>query len=130
MRDRVMESMRSSFRPEFLNRIDEIVIFHALRRDELRRIVKLQVQRLEQRLGDRRMTLKIANAALDFIAEVGYDPVYGARPLKRLIQRQLETQIAKGILRGDYADGDTIFVDIENERLAFKRLSNDLITVS
>ncbi|MFN5730162.1 MAG: ATP-dependent chaperone ClpB, partial [Pseudanabaena sp.] len=130
MRDRVMESMRSSFRPEFLNRIDEIVIFHALRRDELRRIVKLQVQRLEQRLGDRRMTLKIADAALDFIAEVGYDPVYGARPLKRLIQRQLETQIAKGILRGDYADGDTIFVDIENERLAFKRLSNDLITVS
>jgi ATP-dependent Clp protease ATP-binding subunit ClpB len=130
MRDRVMESMRSSFRPEFLNRIDEIVIFHALRRDELRRIVKLQVQRLEQRLGDRRMTLKIADAALDFIAEIGYDPVYGARPLKRIIQRQLETQIAKGILRGDYSDGDTIFVDIENERLAFKRLSGDLITVS
>ncbi|MBD2319630.1 ATP-dependent chaperone ClpB [Phormidium tenue] len=130
MRDRVMESMRSSFRPEFLNRIDEIVIFHALRRDELRRIVKLQVQRLEQRLGDRRMTLKIADAALDFIAEVGYDPVYGARPLKRIIQRQLETQIAKGILRGDYTDGDTIFVDIENERLAFKRLSGDLITIS
>ncbi|PZV14180.1 MAG: ATP-dependent chaperone ClpB [Pseudanabaena sp.] len=130
MRDRVMESMRSSFRPEFLNRIDEIVIFHALRRDELRRIVKLQVQRLEQRLGDRRMTLKIADAALDFIAETGYDPVYGARPLKRIIQRQLETQIAKGILRGDYADGDTIFVDIENERLAFKRLSADLINVS
>jgi ATP-dependent Clp protease ATP-binding subunit ClpB len=130
MRDRVMESMRSSFRPEFLNRIDEIVIFHALRRDELRRIVKLQVQRLEQRLGDRRMTLKIADAALDFIAEVGYDPVYGARPLKRIIQRQLETQIAKGILRGDYADGDTIFVDIENERLAFKRLSADLITMA
>ncbi len=130
MRDRVMESMRSSFRPEFLNRIDEIVIFHALRRDELRRIVKLQVQRLELRLADRRMTLKIADAALDFIAEVGYDPVYGARPLKRIIQRQLETQIAKGILRGDYADGDTIFVDIENERLAFKRLSADLITIS
>jgi ATP-dependent Clp protease ATP-binding subunit ClpB len=130
MRARVMESMQSSFRPEFLNRIDEIVIFHALRRDELRRIVKLQVQRLEKRLGDRRMTLKLADAALDFIAEVGYDPVYGARPLKRIIQRQLETQIAKGILRGDYTDGDTIFVDIENERLAFKGLSGDLITVS
>jgi ATP-dependent Clp protease ATP-binding subunit ClpB len=130
MRDRVMESMRSSFRPEFLNRIDEIVIFHTLRRDELRRIVKLQIQRLELRLADRRMTLKIADAALDFIAEVGYDPVYGARPLKRIIQRQLETQIAKGILRGDYADGDTIFVDIENERLAFKRLSADLITMA
>jgi ATP-dependent Clp protease ATP-binding subunit ClpB len=130
MRDRVMESMRSSFRPEFLNRIDEIVIFHALRRDELRRIVKLQVQRLEQRLSDRRMTLKLSDAALDFIAEVGYDPVYGARPLKRIIQRQLETQIAKGILRGEFVDGDTIFVDIENERLAFKRLSAELITVS
>ena len=130
MRERVMESMRSSFRPEFLNRIDEIVIFHALRRDELRRIVKLQVQRLEQRLGDRRITLKLADAALDFIAEVGYDPVYGARPLKRIIQRQLETQIAKGILRGDYADGDTIFVDIENERLAFRRLSGSLMVVS
>ncbi|PZU97045.1 MAG: ATP-dependent chaperone ClpB [Pseudanabaena sp.] len=129
MRDRVMESMRSSFRPEFLNRIDEIVIFHALRREQLRRIVKLQVQRLEKRLAERRMSLKLADAALDFIAEVGYDPVYGARPLKRIIQRQLETQIAKSILRGDFADGDTIFVDIENERLAFKRLSPDLVTV-
>ncbi|MBD2187541.1 ATP-dependent chaperone ClpB [Pseudanabaena mucicola] len=127
MRERVMESMRSSFRPEFLNRIDELVIFHALRRDELRRIVKLQVQRLEERLADRRMNLKIADAALDFIAEVGYDPVYGARPLKRIIQRQVETQIAKGILRGDYTDGDTIFVDVENERLAFKRLSANLV---
>ncbi len=129
MRARVMESMQASFRPEFLNRIDEIVIFHALRREELRRIVKLQVQRLEKRLGDRRMTLKLADAALDFIAEVGYDPVYGARPLKRIIQRQLETQIAKGILRGDFSDGDTIFVDIENERLAFKRLHSGLVTV-
>ncbi|NUN65458.1 ATP-dependent chaperone ClpB [Pseudanabaena biceps] len=129
MRDRVMESMRSSFRPEFLNRIDEIVIFHALRRVELRRIVKLQVQRLEKRLEERRMSLKISDAALDFIAEVGYDPVYGARPLKRIIQRQLETQIAKSILRGDFSDGDTIFVDVENERLDFKRLSADLIKV-
>ncbi|WP_055074602.1 ATP-dependent chaperone ClpB [Pseudanabaena sp. 'Roaring Creek'] len=129
MRERVMESMRASFRPEFLNRIDEIVIFHALRRDELRRIVKLQVQRLEKRLSDRRMTLKIADVALDFLAEVGYDPVYGARPLKRIIQRQLETQIAKGILRGEFIDGDTIFVDIENERLVFKRLSANLVPI-
>ncbi|TYQ31486.1 ATP-dependent chaperone ClpB [Pseudanabaena sp. UWO310] len=129
MRERVMESMRASFRPEFLNRIDEIVIFHALRRDELRRIVKLQVQRLEKRLSDRRMTLKIADVALDFLAEVGYDPVYGARPLKRIIQRQLETQIAKGILRGEFTDGDTIFVDIENERLVFKRLSANLVPI-
>jgi ATP-dependent Clp protease ATP-binding subunit ClpB len=122
MRDRVMEAMRSSFRPEFLNRIDEIIIFHSLRRDELRQIVKLQVQRLEQRLIERKMCLKLSEAALDFIAEVGYDPVYGARPLKRVIQRQLETQIAKSILRGDFLDGDAIFVDVENERLSFKKL--------
>jgi ATP-dependent Clp protease ATP-binding subunit ClpB len=129
MRDRVMESMRSSFRPEFLNRIDEIIIFHALRREELRQIVKLQVKRLEKRLAERKMSLKLSEAALDFIAEVGYDPVYGARPLKRIIQRQLETQIAKSILRSDFLEGDVIFVDIENERLAFKKLSGEILTV-
>ncbi|CAN1209905.1 ATP-dependent chaperone ClpB [Tumidithrix helvetica PCC 7403] len=127
MSDRVMEVMRTSFRPEFLNRIDEIIIFHALRREELRQIVKLQVKRLEKRLTERRMSLKISDAALDFIAEVGYDPVYGARPLKRIIQRQLETQLAKSMLRGEFVDGDIIFVDIENERLAFKKLPAELL---
>ncbi|WP_019500688.1 ATP-dependent chaperone ClpB [Pseudanabaena sp. PCC 6802] len=130
MRSRVMEAMQSSFRPEFLNRIDEIIIFHALRREELRRIVKLQVKRLEQRLAERKMTLKLSDAALDFIAEVGYDPVYGARPLKRIIQRQIETQIAKAILRSEFSDGDTIFVDIENERPSFKKLPADLLATS
>ncbi|AFY73862.1 ATP-dependent chaperone ClpB [Synechococcus sp. PCC 7502] len=125
MRDRVMESMRSSFRPEFLNRIDEIIIFHSLRREELRQIVKLQVQRLEQRLSERKMSLHLSESALDFVAEVGYDPVYGARPLKRVIQRQLETQIAKSILRGDFIDGDHIFVDVENERLSFTKKKLD-----
>ena len=122
MSGRVMELLRSSFRPEFLNRIDEIIIFHALEKSELREIVKIQVQRLEQRLSDKHMTLKFADAALDFLAEVGYDPTFGARPLKRAIQRELETQIAKHILRGDFNDGDNIYVDIENERLAFKTL--------
>ncbi len=130
MRSRVMEAMQSSFRPEFLNRIDELIIFHSLRREELRRIVKLQVQRLEKRLAERRMTLKFSDAALDFIAEVGYDPVYGARPLKRIIQRQIETQIAKSILRSEFSDGDIIFVDIENERPSFKKLPADLLTTS
>jgi ATP-dependent Clp protease ATP-binding subunit ClpB len=130
MRDRVMEAMRSNFRPEFLNRIDEIIIFHALRREELRQIVKLQVKRLEQRLSERKITLRLAEAALDFIAEVGYDPVYGARPLKRIVQRQLETQLAKCLLRGEFSDGDIIFVDIENERLAFKKLLAELMTLS
>jgi ATP-dependent Clp protease ATP-binding subunit ClpB len=128
MRSRVMEAMRTSFRPEFLNRIDEIIIFHGLQKDELRQIVKLQVQRLGQRLTDRKMALKLSDAAIDFLAEVGYDPVFGARPLKRAIQRELETQIAKSILRGEFSDGDTIFVDVQNERLAFKRLPSEVLT--
>ncbi|MBD2524456.1 ATP-dependent chaperone ClpB [Nostoc sp. FACHB-133] len=122
MRRRVMEAMRNSFRPEFLNRIDEIIIFHGLDKKELRQIVLLQVQRLRQRLADRKISLKLSDAALDFLAEVGYDPVYGARPLKRAIQRELETQIAKAILRGEFNNGDTIFVDVQNERLSFSRL--------
>ena len=128
MRSRVMEAMRASFRPEFLNRIDEIIIFHALQKQELRQIVQLQVARLVQRLSDRKMSLKLSDAALDFLAEVGFDPVFGARPLKRAIQREVETQIAKSILRGEFNNGDTIFVDVENERLAFKRLPFELLT--
>lgn len=128
MRSRVMESMRATFRPEFLNRIDEMIIFHSLTKPELRQIVLLQVKRLEKRLADRKMSLKLSELAIDFLAEIGFDPVYGARPLKRGIQRELETQMAKGILRGDFVDGDTIFVDIENERLAFKRLPAGLVT--
>jgi ATP-dependent Clp protease ATP-binding subunit ClpB len=128
MRHRVMEAMRNSFRPEFLNRVDEQIIFHALHKSELRKIVQLQVERLRDRLADRKMSLKLSDSALDFLAEVGYDPVFGARPLKRAIQRELETQIAKAILRGEFNDGDTIFVDIENERLAFKRLPAEVLT--
>ncbi|MGK7904729.1 MAG: ATP-dependent chaperone ClpB [Hormoscilla sp.] len=127
MQKRVMDAMRSSFRPEFLNRIDEVIIFHSLKKAQLRAIVKLQVQRLDRRLAERKMSLKLAEAALDFLAEVGYDPVYGARPLKRAIQRELETQIAKAILRSEFKDGDTIFVDVENERLSFKRLPVGLL---
>ncbi|MGB3614993.1 MAG: AAA family ATPase, partial [Elainellaceae cyanobacterium] len=129
MRSRVMASMRDSFRPEFLNRIDEIIIFHSLKQEQLREIVRLQVQLLALRLEDRKMTLKLDDSALTFLAEVGYDPVYGARPLKRAIQRELETAIAKSILRGDFREGDTIFVEVENERLAFKRLPAEVATV-
>ncbi|MBC6431319.1 ATP-dependent chaperone ClpB [Nostoc sp. HG1] len=135
MRRRVMEAMRNSFRPEFLNRIDEIIIFHGLDKKELRHIVLLQVERLRQRLSDtsgglrqRKISLKLSDAALDFLAEVGYDPVYGARPLKRAIQRELETQIAKAILRGEFTDGNTIFVDVQNERLSFSRLPAEVFT--
>ena len=130
MQSRVMEAMRAEFRPEFLNRIDETIIFHALRKEELRSIVKLQILNLERRLEDRKMALKLSDDALDFLVEVGYDPVYGARPIKRAIQRELETQIAKAILRSTFTEGDTIFVDVENERLSFKRLPAELLTTN
>ncbi|HEY9908472.1 MAG TPA: ATP-dependent chaperone ClpB, partial [Thermosynechococcaceae cyanobacterium] len=129
MRSRVIEAMRAQFRPEFLNRIDEFIIFHSLKKSELRQIVKLQTLRLGQRLADRKISLKLSDTALDFLAEVGYDPVYGARPLKRAIQRELETAIAKRILRSEFHDGDTIFVDVgENERLEFDRLPSEVLT--
>jgi ATP-dependent Clp protease ATP-binding subunit ClpB len=130
MQGRVLEALRSNFRPEFLNRVDELIIFHSLRKDQIRSIVKLQAKRLEKRLQERKMTLKLSDAALDVLAEVGYDPVYGARPLKRAIQRELETVIAKSILRGEFVDGDTIFVDVANERLSFKRLPAEMLTSS
>ncbi|RZM75462.1 ATP-dependent chaperone ClpB [Leptolyngbya iicbica] len=129
MRDRVMDAMRSEFRPEFLNRVDELIIFHSLKQEQLKEIVKLQIQRLEQRLGDRKMSLVLSEDALDWVAQVGYDPVYGARPLKRAIQKELETPIAKGILRGDFVNGDRIYADVENERLVFKRQATELATV-
>ncbi|HEY9698821.1 MAG TPA: ATP-dependent chaperone ClpB [Trichocoleus sp.] len=128
MRSRVMEALRSNFRPEFLNRVDELIIFHSLNRSELRHIVQLQTNRLSERLADRKMALRLSESALDFLAEVGYDPVFGARPLKRAVQRELETPIAKAILRSEFHNGDTIYVDIENERLALKRLPSEVLT--
>ena len=127
MRSRVMAAMRDSFRPEFLNRIDEIIIFHALIKEQLRHIVQIQVKGLEQRLDDQKLALKISDAGLDYLADLGYDPVYGARPLKRAISRYLETAIAKSILRGEYQPGNTIFVDVEDERLVFKKLSAEML---
>lgn len=127
MQSRVMDAMRNSFRPEFLNRIDEIIIFHALEKHQLRNIIKLQVQQLEKRLAEQKLALKLSEEALDFLAEVGYDPVYGARPIKRAVQRYLETSIAKAILRGEFTAGSTIFVDVEDERLTFKSLVGEKV---
>jgi ATP-dependent Clp protease ATP-binding subunit ClpB len=114
MEKRVNEALRGHFRPEFLNRLDESIIFHSLRQEELRRIVELQVQRLRGRLEERKLGLQLDAAALDWLAQVGYDPVYGARPLKRAIQRELETPIAKAILAGSFAAGSTVEVDVES----------------
>jgi ATP-dependent Clp protease ATP-binding subunit ClpB len=121
MEARVNEALRAHFRPEFLNRLDETIIFHSLRQEELRQIVELQVQRLAKRLSEKKLELELNADALDWLAGVGYDPVYGARPLKRAIQRELETPIAKGILAGQFTGGHTIAVDVANERLRFQQ---------
>jgi len=130
MRNRVMAAMRENFRPEFLNRIDEIIIFHALQKEQLREIVKLQTQYLEERLKEQKLSLKLSEEALDFLGEVGYDPVYGARPLRRAVQRYLETPIAQALLRGEYSEGDTLFADVGDERLTFKRLPREMFSES
>ena len=120
MEARVNEALRGHFRPEFLNRLDETIIFHSLKKEELREIVELQVQRLTKRLEEKKLGLSLNADALDWVASMGYDPVYGARPLKRAIQRELENPIAKGILAGQFSGGHTIVVDVEHERLRFQ----------
>jgi ATP-dependent Clp protease ATP-binding subunit ClpB len=120
MEKRVNEALRGHFRPEFLNRLDESIIFHSLTQAELRQIVELQVRRLAQRLEEKKLGLELSTEALDWLAGVGYDPVYGARPLKRAIQRELETPIAKGILGGSFVGGQSVRVAVQNERLLFE----------
>jgi ATP-dependent Clp protease ATP-binding subunit ClpB len=106
----VMEIVRGHFRPEFLNRLDEIVLFHRLGRDEMAPIVDIQVARLGKLLKDRKITLDLSPAARDWLGRVGYDPVYGARPLKRAVQRYLQDPLADAILRGEVKDGTTVKV--------------------
>lgn len=122
MKERVTNAMQDKFKPEFLNRLDEYVIFNSLSKFDLRGIVRLEVKRLEQRLADRQITMILTNNALDYLTDIGFDPVYGARPLKRAIQRELETAAAQCILRGDFTDGDTILVDARADGLTIQRL--------
>jgi ATP-dependent Clp protease ATP-binding subunit ClpB len=116
MRATVLDELRQHFRPEFLNRVDEIIVFHALDEDELLKIVDLQMKRLRDRLADRRITLVLSDAAKRHIVKVGYDPHYGARPLKRTIQKELETPLGRKILSGEINDGDTVDVNFDENR--------------
>jgi ATP-dependent Clp protease ATP-binding subunit ClpB len=113
IREEVMQALRQHFRPEFLNRVDDIVVFHALDRDHVRQIVDIQLRRLSQRLADRNLTLDFTDAARDYLANRGYDPVYGARPLKRAIQQEVETPLAQQIVAGTVRDGATVSVDLK-----------------
>ncbi|HEY5997716.1 MAG TPA: AAA family ATPase, partial [bacterium] len=123
MKALVTEELRRAFRPEFLNRIDETVIFHALGREHLRRIVEIQVGLLLRRLEERKITLVLSERAKDHLADVGYDPTYGARPLKRAVQRLVFDPLSRGILGGQFREGDTVLADWEkgSEGLTFTR---------
>ena len=111
-REQVMGELRRHFRPEFLNRIDDVVLFKPLQTAEIRRIVDLLLQGLQARLTDRRIVLDVTEAARNFLGYKGYDPVYGARPLKRLIQRELETRVGRRLVAGDVPDGSALRIDL------------------
>jgi len=120
-KDRVMEELRRHFRPEFLNRVDEVIIFHALTMEDLLQIVDIQLRRLRALLAERGIELKLTEAAKRLLAEEGYDPVYGARPLKRTIQRRLQDPLAMKILQGEFKEGDTVRVDVRGGELVFEQ---------
>jgi ATP-dependent Clp protease ATP-binding subunit ClpB len=119
MKNKVLGLLKGAFRPEFLNRVDEIVVFHALDRDQLVQIVEIQLERLRVRLAQRRIELELTERATRFLAEAGYDAVYGARPIKRTIQRSLESEIARRILAGEIQDGQKVVVDAPDSELTF-----------
>jgi ATP-dependent Clp protease ATP-binding subunit ClpB len=127
MKEAVFEELRRHFRPEFLNRVDEIIVFHSLQEADLMRIVDIQVGRLQARLQDRKITLQLTDAARKYLVEVGYEPAFGARPLKRAIQREIETPLARLLLTGAVRDGDTVIVDHDptQDRLTFQPQRRD-----
>jgi ATP-dependent Clp protease ATP-binding subunit ClpB len=124
-RNEVMDALRAHFRPEFLNRVDEIVLFEPLKRSEIHRIVDLQLARLQKLLADKRLTLELTDSARNFLAERGYDPTYGARPLKRAIQKYLMDPLALKVLGGEFTPGDNIQADTAADRLVFAKVLVD-----
>jgi ATP-dependent Clp protease ATP-binding subunit ClpB len=120
MKQEVLGVLRQQFRPEFLNRIDDIVVFHSLSREDLTHIVEIQLERLRARLQERRIELELSAAAKQHLALIGYDPSYGARPLKRAIQRELETPLGRALLRGDIKDGEKVIADLDQATSALK----------
>ena len=121
LRPLLMQELRNTLRPEFLNRIDEVVIFHALGRDEIARIVEIQLAGLRKRLEDRRIHLEVTDAARALLAREGYDPTFGARPLKRTIQRLVQDPLALHLLERDFVEGDTVVVDAHGDEIAFRK---------
>ncbi|CAM0873613.1 unnamed protein product [Alopecurus aequalis] len=135
MKKRVMDAARSVFRPEFMNRVDEYIVFKPLERQQINSIVKLQLARVQKRIAERKIKLEVSPAAVEFLGSLGYDPNYGARPVKRVLQQYVENELAKGILRGDFKDEDSIFVDTQvtvpsngqlpQQKLVFRKMNEE-----
>ncbi|CAL5372236.1 unnamed protein product [Camellia sinensis] len=135
IKKRVMDVARSIFRPEFMNRVDEYIVFQPLDREQINTIVRLQLERVQQRIADRKMKIQVTDSAVQLLGNLGYDPNYGARPVKRVIQQYVETKLAKGILRGEYEDEDSVLIDTEvsafsngqlpQQKLVFRKLEPD-----
>ena len=119
MKHEVLEALRREFRPEFLNRVDEIVVFHSLRREHLKKIVEIQIRHLHKRLTERHITLELTDRAKGYFAENGYDPTYGARPLKRLLQKDIETVLGRKILAGEVTERSRVVIDYGKGGLTF-----------
>ncbi|XP_050227380.1 chaperone protein ClpB3, chloroplastic [Mercurialis annua] len=135
IKQRVMDAARSIFRPEFMNRVDEYIVFQPLDRDQINRIVRLQLERVQQRVADRKIKLQVTEAAIDLLGTLGYDPNYGARPVKRVIQQYIENELAKGILRSEFKEDDSVLIDTEvtafsngqlpQQKLVFKKVESN-----
>lgn len=121
IKEEINQILRDNFRPEFLNRIDEILTFNRLEKEHIRKIVDIQLRSVAERLKARRLGLKVSDKAKDFLADIGYDPMFGARPLKRAIQAELENKLAREVLEGKFPEGSTILVDKGENSLIFKK---------
>ncbi len=124
VKNMVMDIVGQHFRPEFINRVDETVVFHPLEKEQIRQIASIQIQHLKQRVAEQDMVLDVSEAALDKVGDAGFDPVYGARPLKRAIQQYLENPLAQKLLNGEFMAGDTIHIDVRDDELVFSKLQS------
>jgi ATP-dependent Clp protease ATP-binding subunit ClpC len=120
MKEKVMAAVKKTFRPEFINRVDEIIVFHELTEEQLRSIVDLMVGDLQRRLSERKLGVELTEGAKSWLAKEGYDPIYGARPLRRVIERYVENPLSTKLLRGEFSEGDRIIVDLGDKGLTFK----------
>jgi len=121
MKDQVMAAVRKTFRPEFINRLDDILVFHELAKEQLNKIVDLMLKDLQKRLTERKLNLELTKSAKNWLSEAGFDPTFGARPLRRAIERYVENPLSSKILAGEFKEGETVIVDLVEDGLVFSK---------